>query len=86
LKRASLASTENQAMSVLQIMLLASAAFENEEEWFTWTSDQLDRLAYNLPVGEATETFRKHLAEIRKVLPISSALTSRAEAIAAAAT
>jgi hypothetical protein len=86
LKRASLASTENEAMSVLQIILLASAAFENEEEWFTWTSDQLDRLAYNLPVGEATETLREHLAEIRKVLPISSALTSRAEAIAAAAT
>lgn len=86
LKRASLASTENDAMAVFQIMLLASAAFENEEEWFTWTSDQLDRLAYNLPVGEATETLREHLAEIRKVLPISSAFTSRAEAIAAAAT
>lgn len=86
LKRASLASTANEAMSLLQILLLASAAFENEEEWFTWTSDHLVQLAYNLPAGEATETLHAHLAEIRKILPISSALTSRAEAVAAAAT
>jgi hypothetical protein len=84
-KRAPLASTGSAAMSILQILLLASAAFENEKEWSSWTKDQLTRLAYNLPTGEASETLRDHLAQIKKVLPISSAITSSAEAIAAAA-
>lgn len=85
IKRAPLASNANAAMSILQIILLASATFENEKEWSSWTRDQLVRLAYNLPAGEASETLRDHLAEIKTVLPISSAITSSAEAIAAAA-
>lgn len=86
IRRAPSASTSEAAMALLQIILLASAAFENEGEWAAWTSGHLDRLANTLPCGEATKTFYEHLLEVRKVLPISSAVTSRAEAIAAAAT
>jgi hypothetical protein len=85
LKRAPLATTGNAAMSILHVILLASAAFENEEGWSSWTSEQLAKLAYNLPAGEATETLRWHLVEIKRILPIRSAVVSRAEAIAAAA-
>lgn len=84
-RRAPSALTGEAAMALLQIILLASAAFENEEEWTAWTSDHLDRLATNLPCGEATKTFYEHLVEVRKVLPISSAVTCRAEAVCAAA-
>jgi len=85
IRRAPSAITSEAAMALLQIILLASAAFENEGEWAAWTSDHLDRLANALPCGEATKTFYGHLVEVRKVLPISSAVTSRAEAVAAAA-
>ena len=84
-RRAPSAVTGEAAMAILQIILLASAAFENEGEWVAWTSDHLDRLANTLPCGEATKTFYEHLLEVRKVLPVSSAVTSRAEAAAAAA-
>ena len=84
-RKAPSAVTGEAAMALLQIILLASAAFENEREWTVWTSDHLDRLANILPCGEATKTFNWHLVELRKVLPMSSAATSRAEAVTAAA-
>lgn len=84
-RRAPSALTGEAAMALLQIILLASAAFENEEEWTAWTSDRLDRLAANLPCGDAIKTLYEHLVEVRKILPISLAATSRAEAVAAAA-
>ncbi len=85
LKRAPLGATGYEAMSFLQIVLLASAAFEDEDEWSSWTSEQLARLAYNLPAGELTKILREHLIEIRRVLSIRPGVTSRAEAVAAAA-
>ena len=70
IKRAPSAITSEAAMALLQIILLAGAAFENEEEWTTWTTDHLDRLANNLPVGKATKTFYEHLVEVRKSLAL----------------
>lgn len=78
------AVTGEATMALLQIILLTSAAFEDEREWSAWTSDHLDRLANTLPCGEATKTFHDHLVEVRKVLPMSCVVTSRAEAVAAA--
>lgn len=83
--RAPSAVTGEAAIALFQIILLASAAFENEGEWAAWTSAHLDHLANTLPCGEATMTFYEHLVEVRKVLPIGLAVTSRAEAVAAAA-
>jgi hypothetical protein len=85
IRRAPSALTGEAAVALLQIILFASAAFENEGEWVAWTSDHLDRVANTLPCGEATKNFYEHLVEVGKVLPISSAVTSRAESVAAAA-
>ena len=83
--KAPLATTDKAAVSLLHIILLASAAIENEKEWSSWVSEQLATLAHSLPAGEATKALREHLAEIKTVLPISSAIASSAESIAAAA-
>ena len=85
LARAPKAVTGHAAMSILHILLLASAAFEHEAEWSSWLGEQLTGLAYNLPSGEATRTLLEHLIEIKIVLPISLPVCSRAEAVASAA-
>ena len=60
LARAPRAVAGNAAMSILHILLLASAAFEHEDEWSSWLGEQLTGLAYNLPSGEATGTFDRN--------------------------
>ncbi|MGE0469952.1 MAG: hypothetical protein AB7L09_13385 [Nitrospira sp.] len=85
LKKAPLATTEKSVITLLQIILTASAAFENEREWSSWVSEQLARLAYNLPAGESTKTLYEHLAAIRMVLPISMLVCSQAESVCSAA-
>ena len=85
LARAPRAVDGSSAMSILHILLLASAAFEHEDEWSSWIGEQLVGLAYNLPSGEATRVLREHLNEIKRVLPISSPVCSRADAVASAA-
>ena len=85
LARAPQAVTGNEATSILHILLLSSAAFENEDQWSSWIGEQLASLACNLPPGEPTRTLREHLNEIKKVLPISMSICSCAEAVASAA-
>lgn len=85
LARAPHASSANDSIEILEVLLLSSAAFESEVEWHTWVEDQLASLAYRLPQGEATQSLFEHLKEIKKVLPISLSIGSRAEAIASAA-
>lgn len=85
LNGASVAVTGAAVLSILHAILLASAAFENEDEWSSWTREQLISLSYNLPAGEATETLREHISEIKKVLPIGILICSPAEAICSAA-
>jgi hypothetical protein len=86
LKKAPLATTGKAAISILQILLLASAAYENEEEWSSWVSEQLAKLAYGLPAGESTKTLHDHLVAMRTVLPISLPVCSQAESVCSAAT
>lgn len=85
LARAPRAATGDAAISILYILLLASAAVECEDEWFSWIEEQLTGLAYNLPPGEATRALQEHFSEIKKVLPVSLPVCSRAEAVVSAA-
>jgi hypothetical protein len=85
LRRAPHATTSDEVLSILHTLIVASAAFESEAEWSFWIREQFERFAHSLPAGEATKTLREHLSEIRRTVPISSPITSRAEAIAAAA-
>lgn len=86
LKQAPLATTGKAAISLLQIILVASAAFEIEEEWSAWVSEHLAGLAYSLPAGESTKTLHDHLVAIRMVLPISLPVCSQAQSVCSAAT
>jgi hypothetical protein len=86
LKKAPLATTGKVVISLLQIILLASAAFENEEEWSSWVSEQFAKLAYSLPAGESTKILHDHLVALRTVLPISLPVFSQAESVCSAAT
>lgn len=86
LKKAPLATAGKAAITLLQILLLTSAAFENEEEWSSWVSEQLAKLAYSLPAGESTKTLHDHLVAMRTVLPISLPVGSQAESVCSAAT
>ena len=85
LARAPQAVTGNAAMSILHILLLASAVFEHEDEWSSWIGEELAGLAYRLPKGESTRTLLEHLSEIKRVLPLATSICSRAEAVASAA-
>lgn len=85
LSRAPLATTSDAVLSILHALIVTSAAFESEAEWAFWIREQFERLAHSLPAGEASKTLRQNLSEIKRVTPISSSITSRAEAIAAAA-
>ena len=84
LARAPHAASTSDAIAILEVLLLSSAAFESEAEWGTWIEEQLASFAYRLPQGEATRALFDHLKEIKKVLPISLSIGSRAEAIASA--
>jgi hypothetical protein len=69
----------HEAWQVLQILLVASTAFEAREIWASWLEEQLAEVAARLPAGEASKTFLQHLREARKVLPATLSIHSRAE-------
>lgn len=85
LARASHSPSGKASVAILQVLLVASAAFEREDEWHAWIEDQLASFASRLPHGEATQTLLEHLNEIKKVLPVTLSIYSRAEALACAA-
>lgn len=85
LARAPHAQSGENALAILHILLLASAAFEREDEWSSWIEEQLAGLAHRLPQGEATRTLLEHMDHIKRVLPLERSICSRAEAILSSA-
>jgi hypothetical protein len=85
LARAPHAKSGEKALAILHILLLASAAFEREDDWWFWIEEQLAGLAYRLPQGEATKTLLEHMGQIKRVLPIERSICSRAEAVVSSA-
>lgn len=84
LKMAPHTETREGTLSILHSLILASAAFEKEDEWSYWIKEQLGSLANNLPAGDATELLCEHLSEM-KLLPLSWSVCSHAEAVSSAA-
>ena len=85
LARAPHAQSGEKVLTILRILLLASAAFEREDEWSSWIEEQLAALAYRLPQGEATRTLLEHMEQIKRILPLERSICSRAEAIVSSA-
>jgi hypothetical protein len=79
------AQTEHDVVGILQALLIASAAFQNEDVWTVWLEKQLVEIALRLPAGQPSQLFYKHLGELKKVLPLRLGIHNRAEAIASAA-
>lgn len=75
----------HEAWQVLQILLVASTAFEAQDIWAAWLEEQLAEVAVRLPIGEALKTFLQYLREVEKVLPVTLGIHSRAESILLAA-
>ncbi len=85
LARAPHAQSGVKALAIFHILLVASAAFERDDEWSHWIEEQLAGLANRLPQGEATKTLLEHMDHIKRVLPLERSICSRAEAIVSAA-
>lgn len=79
------AHKEHEIAVILQALLVASAAFQNEDVWAPWLEKQLVEIALRLPAGQPSQLFYKHIGELKKVLPWHLGIHSRAEAIASAA-
>ncbi len=85
LSAAPAADSGDEAVATLRVLLLAGAAFENEEEWVEWLEQRLFELAARLPTGEPSQVFLRHMDELKKMLDLTLAIHARAEAMAAAA-
>lgn len=82
---ASIAGSGDDTVAILQVLLAAGAAFENEREWAEWLEERLFELAARLPAGEPSKVLLRHLGELKKVLNLTMAIHARAEALASAA-
>lgn len=79
------ARSESDTSRIIQTLLLASAALQNEAEWVEWLERQLAEAATRLPAGEPSKAFFAHLQEFKKVLKLTFGIHVRAEALASSA-
>jgi hypothetical protein len=79
------ARVESHTRLIFHILLLASAAWQNEGEWAEWLERQLTETALRLPAGEPSEAFFAYLQELKTVLKLELGIHVRAEALASAA-
>lgn len=70
---------------ILRALVIAGAAFQNEDAWAEWLERQLSEAAIRLPAGEPSKMFLGHLQELKKVLKLNLGIHVRAEALASAA-
>jgi hypothetical protein len=79
------AHSSSDVRRILRALLIASAAFQNEDAWAEWLEGQLTEVAFRLSAGELSKEFLVHLRELKKVLKLSLGIHVRAEALASAA-
>jgi hypothetical protein len=80
-----LATSEHEVRMLLQTLLIAGAAFEEEDIWAEWMENQLAEMAWRLPSSGASKAFLTHLQELKKVVKLSLCIHARAEAICSSA-
>lgn len=79
------ASSNRDVVRILQALLIAGAAFREEDEWAHWLEKQLAEAAARLGTGEPSKTFLENIRELKKVLKLTLGIHGRAEALASAA-
>lgn len=76
--------SEEDCDLIFKALLLAGAAFEDENQWADWLAEQLAQLAVRMQ-REAAQTFLSHLEALKIALPLQLQIHSRAEALARSA-
>ncbi|HYO15811.1 MAG TPA: hypothetical protein VE685_21640, partial [Thermoanaerobaculia bacterium] len=82
--RASGLQGPNPVVLGLQALVIASAAFEEENAWAAWLKEKLSEFAGRLPAGKASALLYHQLQELKKVTKLNLGVYSRAEALASA--
>jgi len=77
--------SDSDVATVISILLVASAVFEDDDAWVEWIENQLAEVAMRLPAGDLSGIFLRYLHEIKKVVKLNMGVLSRAEAFAASA-
>jgi len=76
--------SEDDCRTIFHGLLMAGAAFEDEDQWAEWLSEQLAQLAIRMQRG-AAQAFLSHLEALKVALPLPLRIHARAEALARAA-
>jgi hypothetical protein len=84
-RQAPTVSADQEVGAILMALLLAGAAFEDEQAWSIWLAGQLVEVAARLPPGEMIRQFALQLEELERVLPAHLPIHARAAALCAAA-
>lgn len=79
------AQAVTQVMIIINALLVAGAAFENEALWAEWLEEQLKKIAEYIPQGETAKAFLQCVRELKKVIKLHLGIHTRAEALASAA-
>lgn len=72
----------SQVFSIINALLIAGAAFENESEWAEWLEEMLRRVAIGVPQDEAVNAFLQNIEELKKIIKLNLGVYARAEAMA----
>lgn len=80
-----LVKMDNELLSILDGLLVAAAAFEEEQSWAAFVEEQLTLLAVRLPAGKLSNLLLRQIYELKQVLPLRFEITAQAETIASAA-
>ncbi len=79
------ARSVHEVVTILKLLLVAGAAFPDEDVWAEWLEEQLAKVASHLTGGDALRAFLEHLEELKKVVKLTLCIHARAEALASAA-
>ena len=79
------ARSVNEVVTILILLLLAGAAFPDEDVWAEWLEEYLAKVASHLTGGDALRAFLEHLEELKKVVNLTLCIHARAEASASSA-
>ncbi len=76
------ASTEDEINLMIQIIIYASGAFEDDRNWSEWLSNRLSQFAYNLNPGMHVNQFISTIRTLKYMVNSGNGLFSRPESIA----
>ncbi len=77
------ARSTKTATALVHSLLIAAAAYPEQELWRSWVENKLFDLAVRLPLGQPCRTLSKSLEDLKIVMPMEDDVWSKAESMAA---